>query len=650
MAPRDETPHPSGRPHRRARPILFTLTGLAAVLFGAASTASPPADFSSSDGSHWTAVGAVSSGETTEPRPRKLLEEIGLELPHSTLELVRLGERTARGGELTVHHYGAERDGRRLLGYSLRIVVADTNRSVVLVSVRDGASITTFRAAEVPATHALARARFARPEFETWSEATPVWFRRGEELIAGWQFYGHGRADAYETTEWLVDAVSGHVVHVRSAVRDFRIAGDVTGYATPGLLPDVPYNPATPTALRNVTVRAGSASTTTAADGSYTLDVPGTSASVTASLEGPWVNVIDFFSGSTWTVGSSSAAPGTLDLQFGPGSDPGAVGAVNCFVHVDAAHDFIASRNPSITTIDVPVTCEVGVPFPCVAGFDPFLGSLVFSTIGGAFPGGGCTGLAMSTIIVHEYGHFVHVGLGIDDSAFGEGYGDALSALVFDDPVSGQDVFGPGVPGRDVSFPDVQYPCSSPDPHECGLVLAGVWWDVKEALQTTLGSSAGLETTRQLFVDWTAITAGGATAAHPGTAIEVLTVDDDNADLTDGTPHYDEICAAFALHGIDCPPITVTPSSPFRRGDCNRDGAIDVSDPVFDLAVQFIGQTPACDDACDVNDDGANDISDPVHLLTHLFAAGPAPAPPFPSCGDDPTVDGLDCQAVTACP
>jgi hypothetical protein len=43
-------------------------------------------------------------------------------------------------------------------------------------------------------------------------------------------------------------------------------------------------------------------------------------------------------------------------------------------------------------------------------------------------------------------------------------------------------------------------------------------------------------------------------SAHPQTVIEVLTVDDDNGDLVDGTPHDQEICAAFAAHGIfDCP-------------------------------------------------------------------------------------------------
>jgi hypothetical protein len=43
-------------------------------------------------------------------------------------------------------------------------------------------------------------------------------------------------------------------------------------------------------------------------------------------------------------------------------------------------------------------------------------------------------------------------------------------------------------------------------------------------------------------------------SAHPQTVIEVLTVDDDNGDLVDGTPHDQEICAAFAAHGIfECP-------------------------------------------------------------------------------------------------
>ncbi|MCK4656045.1 MAG: hypothetical protein KAT85_03415, partial [candidate division Zixibacteria bacterium] len=39
----------------------------------------------------------------------------------------------------------------------------------------------------------------------------------------------------------------------------------------------------------------------------------------------------------------------------------------------------------------------------------------------------------------------------------------------------------------------------------------------------------------------------------PQITIDYLTIDDDDADLYNGTPHWDEICAAFGAHNMDCP-------------------------------------------------------------------------------------------------
>ena len=83
----------------------------------------------------------------------------------------------------------------------------------------------------------------------------------------------------------------------------------------------------------------------------------------------------------------------------------------------------------------------------------------------------------------------------------------------------------------------------------------------------------------------------------------------------------------------------------FLRADVNGDGAVDVSDPVGALQALFQGgPPPSCADAADSNDDGLVDISDPVHTLAYQFLGGPAPPPPFPSRGEDPTVDGLGCR------
>jgi hypothetical protein len=101
--------------------------------------------------------------------------------------------------------------------------------------------------------------------------------------------------------------------------------------------------------------------------------------------------------------------------------------------------------------------------------------------------------------------------------------------------------------------------------------------------------------------------------------------------------------------------VTVIPISNinWKRGDANTDGTADISDAIMVLSYLYLGETALlCLDAADANDDGELDISDPIELLFHLFqGVQPLPAP-FPGCGIDPTIDGLDCEAYTytGCP
>lgn len=99
-----------------------------------------------------------------------------------------------------------------------------------------------------------------------------------------------------------------------------------------------------------------------------------------------------------------------------------------------------------------------------------------------------------------------------------------------------------------------------------------------------------------------------------------------------------------------------SPSAPqLIRGDCNRDGAYNIADPVRLLGFAFPSVVPPpalpCDDACDCNDDGTLNIADAVCMLSGLFGS-PAvpPVGPHPDCGEDMTVDTLGCVTTAACP
>ena len=82
----------------------------------------------------------------------------------------------------------------------------------------------------------------------------------------------------------------------------------------------------------------------------------------------------------------------------------------------------------------------------------------------------------------------------------------------------------------------------------------------------------------------------------------------------------------------------------FRRGDANRDGSFDITDPIAIMAWLFQGgPAPACEDAADANDDGWIDLTDSVVALGTLFQGAPALPDPYDRTGQDPTSDALIC-------
>lgn len=89
---------------------------------------------------------------------------------------------------------------------------------------------------------------------------------------------------------------------------------------------------------------------------------------------------------------------------------------------------------------------------------------------------------------------------------------------------------------------------------------------------------------------------------------------------------------------------------PYRRGDANADGRIDISDPISILAYVFVGGQLNCLRAADADGTATLNPADAVGLLYHLFQGGRPPVPPYPDCGIDPSALGLGCLSYPACP
>ena len=90
---------------------------------------------------------------------------------------------------------------------------------------------------------------------------------------------------------------------------------------------------------------------------------------------------------------------------------------------------------------------------------------------------------------------------------------------------------------------------------------------------------------------------------------------------------------------------TLTPPGAFLRADANRDGRVDIGDPITTLNFLFRGGSALpCEDAADTDDDGQLTLTDAILTLHHLFRGGvvirsPGTRHPW----FDPTPDGLTC-------
>ncbi len=532
----------------------------------------------------------------------------------------QLSRRTSRrvGDRFTVIHYEQSIDGLPVDRSDARVLVLNgmPNR-VVMVNAdlaalpKDGFLPDLYSADQV---FGIAQGLPEYAHLSQWSDPELVIYFDHDRSLRAWKFQGADPDRFPSEYTFLVDAATGVVVDVRSIEQETKIRGSVTGQATPGLLPDVSYNPTTKLPIHGACVEARTdpyaptvAEACANSNGEYLLGpVPiGVPLTLESSLEGPWANVHGYKSDYIInpdlppTTNDDVIAPAFSDLKMNTTPTENFVAQVNSFRYMNLAHDVFKTHQPSFDGIDVSLRAEVMYPdHPydphCNAAFvpgsslgclDPLFAETCCSeqeqqreTCLLFLPaGGGCANTAYSSVVVHEYAHFIHYQIkgSQEANAFGEGLADAFAILTLDDPVIARDLRGAGVHGRDVTgYP--KYECDSPSPHECGRVLGGIWWEIKANLGSPFFPSAGLVPTRQLYTDWLHIAqrpADATQSADPATALEVLCVDDDDGLLRTLTPHWSEICDAFDDHGITCADENGCPID-----DCNNNGVNDCDD------------------------------------------------------------------------
>ena len=347
-----------------------------------------------------------------------------------------------------------------------------------------------------------------------------------------------------------VDAASGEILwrenHVRFANFTGHDQGDVEwdGYCD-GTTADYPV------ADMTVTV-SGVGSTTTNASGDFTLTYGGTdSRTITAAFVGPWLNV----NRATGTDASHTGtiAPGT-PYTIDWSNTNSLASERDVFAYANKIHDWIKAMDPSFTALDYTMICAIersDVYCPGNAWWDGT--NINFCAQSTSY---GNTA-RMGDVVFHEYTH------GITQELYGyseppgdvhEGNSDVGGFLLTRESIVGLGFYlnncSTGIRNSDNI---IQYPCYDEE-HYCGQVLSGFYWD---AWQELLAGYPQAVADSVIKYNWHFGRKMGLPMDMADQVYWAFVADDNDGNLGNGTPHYDEFCVGASNHGFDCPEITV---------------------------------------------------------------------------------------------
>jgi hypothetical protein len=218
---------------------------------------------------------------------------------------------------------------------------------------------------------------------------------------------------------------------------------------------------------------------------------------------------------------------------------------VNGYVQANIVRDYVLKYSPSYPGLQqtgFPV--NVNLNDNCNAYYD-------YSSINFFTSGGGCANTAFSTVVHHEYGHHLVAMAGSGQGQYGEGMGDVMGVLITEDPELAYGFQNNCASGIRSAENMLQYPCSG-QIHYCGQLLSACVWHTRAALMPNYPDD---------YMDIISSLAINAMPMHsgdmitPSITIDYLTLDDDDGNIYNGTPHYDEICEGFNQHNMTCPEV-----------------------------------------------------------------------------------------------
>lgn len=351
---------------------------------------------------------------------------------------------------------------------------------------------------------------------------------------------------------FITNAVNGEILYEEDLIISTDVVGNVSGRATQGNGSEY-CGPEPVEGMPWARVSIGSTVAYADEYGDFVIPNSGSNEVVVESqLRGLWFRVWNE-AGTEAVLYDTIIPPGPAEFVHNETNTSEFNRAeVNGYLQSNVVRDFTIKYNPAYPGLqqnEFPV--NVNIASSCNAYYD-------YSSINFYRSGGGCPNTAFSTVVHHEYGHHLVAMAGSGQGAYGEGMGDVMGVLITDDSGLAYGFYGTETnPNCDSPLRDadntMQYPCIG-EIHYCGMLLSGCVWSTRNELIVTEPVEY-LDILSNMAVNAMLLHTGSE--IDPSITIDYLTLDDDNGNIYDGTPHYWEIAAGFGAHNMDAPELAL---------------------------------------------------------------------------------------------
>ncbi len=429
---------------------------------------------------------------------------------------------------------------------------------------------------------------------------------RSGQVFEGVPGNGYRHALVWEVSFRLTDEATTYMAWVNARNGQILQLLDANVYATVtgGIYPATNTNPETVVGFPFTNVTNGTVKVTDAA-GVYTYG----SGNATATLNGKYIRMAD----NCGSISLTSASPGNLAFGTSGGTDcttPGVGGAGNThasrsgYYHLTNINRKAAGFLPTNTWLSGTLTSNMNINNTCNAFWNG-------STVNFYRSGGGCSNTGeIAAVFLHEWGHGMDTKSGgaASDAASGEAVGDTFAFLEMKDPCIGpnfkpgvncyncnactgvRDVDDFGLGGVNGGASTIAKPANvtanagiNCDRYACpytgyagpmgyqghceSIIASSANWDLAQSLTSYWGTTTGWSKMDSIWYKSLTASKGAYRVASGGTCnpsasvdgcgstnwyTVFLSADDNDGNLSNGTPNGCRIWDAFTAHGIAC--------------------------------------------------------------------------------------------------